>query len=165
MRSPIRKPDKNVLRKLTQRELSRKGNRSFDRSSAQEKFRGFELCVRTLYLLYLWAWEVASGVLKPLHLCLRALTFLASLSSPSLLLILQNGTLDTHDPKASHLRLSFLKKRSKITEIVAAKVAEAHQFSHQTRHWLDELCRTSSLRLPPLACVLHSAVAQRVFYF
>ena len=52
----------------------------------------------------------------------------------SLLLILQNGTLDTHDPKASHLRLSFLKKRSKITEIVAAKVAKAHQFSHQTSH-------------------------------
>jgi len=36
--------------------------------------------------------------------------------------ILQDGALDTHDPKASHLRLSFLKKRSKITEIVAAKV-------------------------------------------
>jgi hypothetical protein len=34
----------------------------------------------------------------------------------------QNGALDTHDPKASHLRLSFLKKRSKITEIVAAEV-------------------------------------------
>ena len=28
---------------------------------------------------------------------------------------------DTHDPKASELRLSFLKKRSKIIEIVAAK--------------------------------------------
>ena len=67
-----------------------------------------------------------SGVLKPLHLCLRASLFCFS--------ILQNGTLDTHDPKASHLRLSFLKKRSKITEIVAAKVAKAHQFSHQTSH-------------------------------
>eukprot|EP00961_Rhodomonas_salina_P113409 1525688-Rhodomonas_salina.1 len=29
--------------------------------------------------------------------------------------------MDTHDPKASNLKLSFLKKRSKITEIVAAK--------------------------------------------
>ncbi len=78
MRSPIRKPDKNVLRKLTQRELSRKGNRSFDRSSAQEKFRGFELCVRTLYLLYLWAWAVSCGVLRTLHLCLRASLFASS---------------------------------------------------------------------------------------
>mmetsp|Transcript_25822 Transcript_25822/g.37909 ORF Transcript_25822/g.37909 Transcript_25822/m.37909 type:complete len:84 (-) Transcript_25822:1604-1855(-) len=79
MRSPIRKTlsQHNVLRKLANRELSRKGNRTFDRSNAQEKFRGFELC---------------------------------------------DGALDTHDPKASHLRLSFLKKRSKITEIVAAKV-------------------------------------------
>jgi len=78
MRSPIRKTlsQHNVLRKLANRELSRKGNRTFDRSNAQEKFRGFELC---------------------------------------------DGALDTHDPKASHLRLSFLKKRSKITEIVAAK--------------------------------------------
>jgi hypothetical protein len=77
MRSPITKPERNVLRKLAQRELSRKGNRTFDRSNAQEKFRGFELV---------------------------------------------HPPLDTHDPKASHLRLSFLKKRSKITEIVAAKV-------------------------------------------
>ena len=49
MRSPIRKAEKNVLRKLAQRELSRKGNRTFDRSSAQEKFRGYELCVRRPY--------------------------------------------------------------------------------------------------------------------
>ena len=47
MRSPIiRKPERNVLRKLLSREVSRKGNRAFDRSTAQEKFRGFELCVR-----------------------------------------------------------------------------------------------------------------------
>jgi len=50
MRSPIRKAEKNVLRKLAQRELSRKGNRTFDRSSAQEKFRGYELCVRLPFL-------------------------------------------------------------------------------------------------------------------
>ena len=48
MRSPIRKPERNVLRKLQSREVSRKGNRTFDRSNAQEKFRGFELCVRAL---------------------------------------------------------------------------------------------------------------------
>lgn len=28
---------------------------------------------------------------------------------------------DTHDPSASNLKLAFLRKRSKITEIVAAK--------------------------------------------
>ena len=76
MRSPIAKPQKNILQKLAHRELSRLGNRSFDRSNAAEKFRGYQLA---------------------------------------------HAPLDTHDPKASHLRLSFLKKRSKITEIVAAK--------------------------------------------
>mmetsp|Transcript_9688 Transcript_9688/g.22379 ORF Transcript_9688/g.22379 Transcript_9688/m.22379 type:complete len:429 (+) Transcript_9688:245-1531(+) len=76
MRSPVRlRSEVNVTRKLMQREVSRKANRTFHRSNAQEKFKYYELCAE----------------------------------------------MDTHDPKASNLKLSFLKKRSKITEIVAAK--------------------------------------------
>uniref|UniRef100_A0A6T8IRM7 Uncharacterized protein n=2 Tax=Hemiselmis TaxID=77924 RepID=A0A6T8IRM7_HEMAN len=76
MRSPSRKGGEvNVVRKLAQRETSRRANRTFVRSNAHEKFKGYQLC----------------------------------------------ADLDTHDPKASQLKLAFLKKRSKIMEIVAAK--------------------------------------------
>jgi hypothetical protein len=53
----------------------------------------------------------------------------------------QNVALDTHDPKASHLRLSFLKKRSKITEIVAAEVRR-----HRAHYLVCLACRDRALR-------------------
>eukprot|EP00961_Rhodomonas_salina_P044860 602328-Rhodomonas_salina.1 len=46
MRSPVRlRSEVNVTRKLMQREVSRKANRTFHRSNAQEKFKYYELCV------------------------------------------------------------------------------------------------------------------------
>ncbi|KAH6555922.1 hypothetical protein KP509_1Z217600 [Ceratopteris richardii] len=66
----------NCTRKLFRREIGTAGNRLFNSSNAQEKFRNFQL----------------------------------------------QEEFDTYDPKGNwFLQLNFLKKRSKITEIVAAK--------------------------------------------
>ena len=49
MRSPCRKGSEvNVVRKLAQRETSRRANQTFVRSNAHEKFKGYQLCVSFL---------------------------------------------------------------------------------------------------------------------
>ena len=94
MRSPTvpRRNPVNVMRKIASRETSYQANRSFARSSAHEKFKGFELCVSPIS-----DFSVSISTLDNI-----GLHFL-------------QAELDTHDPKASQLKLNFLKKRSKVS--------------------------------------------------